>query len=183
MVRFRSAVCLVLTASVAAGLCTGCSRSKFTCSGDNLMGFEGYYYRDGELYVVLDEDNLDYVIDWYIRGPEEWDGRSKIFVYLGSGDDDDVYVVDPDDIDVNSSHGQMLVSFEMDRADVGKITGFYFEVGISGYTLDLEEGTLDIKRQGGDCFEYFSQKYDPLKNEWSEAEYDLVVYGPTEVVE
>ena len=45
MVRFRSAVCLVLTASVAAGLCTGCSRSKFTCSGDNLMGFEGYYYR------------------------------------------------------------------------------------------------------------------------------------------
>ena len=81
MVRFRSAVCLVLTASVAAGLCTGCSRSKFTCSGDNLMGFAGYYYR------------------------------------------------------------------------------------------------------GGDCFEYFSQKYDPLKNEWTEAEYDLVVYGPTEVVE
>ena len=52
MVRFRNAVSCVLVVAMAAGLCTGCSRSKFSCDSDNLMGFEGYYYEDGELYVV-----------------------------------------------------------------------------------------------------------------------------------
>ena len=44
---------------MAAGLCAGCSRIKFSFESNNLMGFEGYYYDDGEVYVIFDKAKLD----------------------------------------------------------------------------------------------------------------------------
>ena len=175
MVRFRNAVSCVLVVAMAAGLCTGCSRSKFSCDSDNLMGFEGYYYEDGELYVVFDEDRLDDNMERSVYEDEELRVGDEIYVHLG----DDVYEVDYDDVDVDVSHGQLIISFEMDRADAGKITGFDFDIYLGRYILDLEEGTLDVELWelwGGDCKEYFFQTYDQSKDKWSEADYELETY-------
>lgn len=171
MVRNSKTICCVMVVAVAVVLCTGCS-SKFTCSSNNVMGFEGYYYEDGELYVVFDEDRLDDNMERSVYEDEEWRAWDDIYVHLG----DDVYEVDSDDVDVDVSHGQLLISFEMDRADAGKITGFYFHILHGRYILDLEEGTLDVELEGGDCKEYFFQTYDQSKDKWSEADYELETY-------
>ena len=169
MVKFRNAISCVLVAAVAAGLCTGCSNSKYTCNSKNVMGFEGYYYEDGELYVVFDEDRLDDNMKHSVYENEEWDGCDQISVYLN---DDDSYEVDSDDVDVDVSHGQLLISFEMDRADAGKITGFCFDISDGSYILDLEEGTLDIEVKSDLLTEYYSQTYNQSKDKWSKADYD-----------
>lgn len=172
MVRNSKTICCVLLAATAVLFCAGCSR-KFTCSSDNLMGFEGYYYEDGELYVVFDEDNIDDVMEHSVYEDEEWREWDEIYVHLG----DDVYEVDSDDVDVDVSHGQLLISFEMDKADAGKITGFYFDVDYCHYLLDLENGKLKIEIEGGDCKEYYSQNYDPKTDEWSEPDYEYKDYS------
>ena len=172
MVRNSKTICCVLLAATAVLFCAGCSR-KFTCSSDNLMGFEGYYYEDGELYVVFDEDNIDDVMEHSVYEDEEWREWDEIYVHLG----DDVYEVDSDDVDVDVSHGQLLISFEMDKADAGKITGFYFDVDYCRYLLDLENGKLKIEIEGGDCKEYYSQNYDPKTDEWSEPDYEYKDYS------
>ncbi len=171
MVRNSKTICCALLAAAAVLLCAGCSR-KFTCSSDNLMGFEGYYYEDGELYVVFDEDRLDDNMERSVYEDEELRVGDEIYVHLG----DDLYWVDYDDVDVDVSHGQLLISFEMDRADACKITWFDFDIMHGRYILDLEEGTLDVELEGGDCKEYFFQTYDQSKDKWSEADYELETY-------
>ena len=188
MNKLRRLFVCVLLAALSLTLFAGCSKTSkkswlYSCDPDNMLGLEGYYYKDDQLHIVF---NTDYISKknrpeglYYVKKEGEFGSYSKIRVYI---EDEDSYEPRMKKVDLEEKGEQLIVSFKMDKDDAKNITGFSFHLGFD-YTIDIEEGEIEAVQWGGECADYYRQHYNAKKDKWSEVENEFVTYPMTEWVE
>ena len=188
MSKLRRLLVCVLLAALSLTLFAGCSKASkkswlYSCDPDNMLGLEGYYYKDDQLHIVF---NTDYRSKknrpeglYYVKKEGEFGPYNKIRVYI---EDEDSYEPRMKKVDLEEKGEQLIVSFKMDKDDAKNITGFSFHLGFD-YSIDIDEGEIEAVQWGGECADYYRQHYNDEEDKWSEIENDFVLYPMTENVE
>ena len=181
----RKIVSLILIGILVGSMATGCSNKDtsswlYSCDPDNMIGLRGYYYEDGNMYMVFDtkeirkHDNLGSGLPYAVEN-KELRGNRPLYIFL---EDDDSATIDPEDIDLNITGKEMIISFPMDAEDVDEIIGF--DITSGGYVhFDREAESITTTLYGGEVNDNFIQTYDSEHGRWSEIEHEQIFFPMT----